>query len=57
MMIMRVKIKIITMWLGSVTLEVLKGYDLTLSQNWQHTNVGADLKQMSYMLVTQTLPA
>ncbi len=26
---------------GSVTLEVLKGYDLTLSQNWQHTNVGA----------------
>src|SRR3990167_8165892 len=26
---------------GSVTFEVLKGYDLTLSQNWQHTNVGA----------------
>jgi hypothetical protein len=26
---------------GSVTLEVLKGYDLTLNHNFQHTNVGA----------------
>ncbi len=26
---------------GSVTLEVLKGFDLTLNQNFQHTNTGA----------------
>ena len=26
---------------GSVTLEVLEGFDLTLNQNWHHTNVGA----------------
>lgn len=27
--------------LGSVTLEVLKGFDLTLNQDWQHTEAGA----------------